>query len=64
MQILNIDDIKIYYESDPQVLMCYRDNTFCGLLKYPKRIETIHQLRDDAYDWYQQWIRPTPDIAD
>jgi hypothetical protein len=64
MQILNIDNVQIFYESDPQVMVCYRDNSFCGLLKYPKTIDTIYQLRDDARDWYEQWIRPRIDKVD
>lgn len=62
MQILSENNITIFYESNPQVFVCYKDNVFCGLLKYPKHIESIHQLRDDARDWYEEWIRPTSEI--
>jgi len=58
MQILVENNVSIFYESDPKVLVCYKDDALCGMLPYPKSISNIYQLRDDARDWYEQWIKP------
>jgi len=58
MRLYSNNDYQIYYESDPQVMICYKENTFHGLLPYNKHIRTIYQLQDDARDWFEQWIRP------
>ena len=67
MLLYNKNEYSIFYESDKELLLCYKNNQFYRLERLMKQNRSHYELRDEARNFFETWInnkpQPPPDVV-
>ena len=67
MLLYNKNEYSIFYESDKELLLCYKNNQFFRLERLMQQNRSHYELRDEARNCFETWInnkpKPTTDVV-